>query len=288
MSATAPRGGSPDAPATRVGGRRGASQALLGPVGRVSWASREGRGGRGGADPVCRGGTVGPGCAVSGGWRRCCTFDRDRPATDRRNHAETPRRSTPLKSSHVQRGRPAHGSPPTGNQHSRKSPGIVRKLGVGPRGQPSPMCNTTARAGKSPARPGATLRQSPSGRTPPGARPRPNPAGGRPHHADTGPPTPAGEAQCTYRCVVLPDMPPGQGLTPAENSCLNAPTGAWCSLTWGGYEFICSLAPSQCTYRCVVLPDPCPRERRYDATSRARSATGPGSTPPDRPAPGPE
>ena len=45
---------------------------------------------------------------------------------------------------------------------------------------------------------------------------------------------------------------------------------------------------SQCTYRCVVLPDPCPRERRYDATSRARSATGPGSTPPDRPAPGPE
>ena len=45
---------------------------------------------------------------------------------------------------------------------------------------------------------------------------------------------------------------------------------------------------SQCTYRCVVLPDPCPRERWYDATSRARSATGPGSTPPDRPAPGPE
>jgi len=29
----------------------------------------------------------------------------------------------------------------------------------------------------------------------------------------------------------------------------------------------------------VVLPDPCPRERRYDATSRA---------PPDRPAPSPE
>ena len=43
---------------------------------------------------------------------------------------------------------------------------------------------------------------------------------------------------------------------------------------------------SQCTYRCVVLPDPCLRERRYDATSRARSATGPGSTPADRPAPG--
>ena len=93
---------------------------------------------------------------------------------------------------------------------------------------------------------------------------------------------------------------------------LNAPTGAWCSLTCTeallkGFALLsqctyrCVVLPdyscgclhhiwprSQCTYRCVVLPDPCPRERRYDATSRARSATGPGSTPPDRPAPGPE
>ena len=38
----------------------------------------------------------------AGGSRRCCTFDRDRLAMDRRNHAETPRRSTPLKLSHVQ------------------------------------------------------------------------------------------------------------------------------------------------------------------------------------------
>jgi len=118
-------------------------------------------------------------------------------------------------------------------------------------------------------------------------------------------------SQCTYRCVVLPDSPRCLLCTPSL-TCLNAPTGAWCSLT--GVWLRCSCWPfgsqctyrcvvlpdgamdilvlvfilSQCTYRCVVLPDPCPRERRYDATSRARSATGPGSTPPDRPAPGPE
>ena len=69
------------------------------------------------------------------------------------------------------------------------------------------------------------------------------------------------ESQCTYRCVVLPD-------------------------TEIIDYYILPRLRSQCTYRCVVLPDPCLRERRYDATSRARSATGPGSTPPDRPAPG--
>ena len=92
---------------------------------------------------------------------------------------------------------------------------------------------------------------------------------------------------------------------------LNAPTGAWCSLTPGSdltkgkvgsqCTYRCVVLPdglservsistslSQCTYRCVVLPDPCSREWRYDATSRARSATGPGSTPADRPAPDPD
>ena len=43
-------------------------------------------------------------CAVRGRSGRHCTFDRDPPEADRRNHAETPRRSTPLKSSHVQSG----------------------------------------------------------------------------------------------------------------------------------------------------------------------------------------
>ena len=92
------------------------------------------------------------------------------------------------------------------------------------------------------------------------------------------------KAQHAYKCVVLPDR---EGLRlREERQGLNAPTGAWCSLT-AAYEIILSFIPmSQCTYRCVVLPDPCLREWRYDATSRARSATGPGSTPADRPAPG--
>ena len=93
-------------------------------------------------------------------------------------------------------------------------------------------------------------------------------------------------SQCTYRCVVLPDL---WGLSIyAMFNRLNAPTGAWCSLTLMISRRKSWTLSSQCTYRCVVLPDPCPRERRYYATSRARSATGPGSTPPDRPAPDPE
>ena len=96
----------------------------------------------------------------------------------------------------------------------------------------------------------------------------------------------AHQSQCTYRCVVLPDEILATGFVVF--------TASQCT-------YRCVVLPderlsndlandemSQCTYRCVVLPDTCPRERWYDATSRARSATGPGSTPPDRPAPGPE
>ena len=36
-------------------------------------------------------------------------------------------------------------------------------------------------------------------------------------------------SQCTYRCVVLPDKESRHESRPV--SCLNAPTGAWCSLT---------------------------------------------------------
>ena len=70
-------------------------------------------------------------------------------------------------------------------------------------------------------------------------------------------------SQCTYRCVVLPD--------PFHKMARRI-----------------DRRKSQCTYRCVVLPDPGLREWRNDATSRTRIATGPGSTPPDRPAPGPD
>ena len=36
---------------------------------------------------------------------------------------------------------------------------------------------------------------------------------------------------------------------------LNAPTGAWCSLTITIVVCVATCALSQCTYRCVVLPD---------------------------------
>ena len=36
---------------------------------------------------------------------------------------------------------------------------------------------------------------------------------------------------------------------------LNAPTGAWCSLTVKGITVDGEAIESQCTYRCVVLPD---------------------------------
>ena len=60
------------------------------------------------------------------------------------------------------------------------------------------------------------------------------------------------KAQCTYRCVVLPDDTRGPGITRCTR--LNAPTGAWCSLTWTAM-FVTAHVWSQCTYRCVVLPD---------------------------------
>ena len=86
------------------------------------------------------------------------------------------------------------------------------------------------------------------------------------------------ESQCTYRCVVLPDFvtahiwvwrciclnaPTGAWCSLTEDDayeedeeeCLNAPTGAWCSLTYDHGGSCCHGQRSQCTYRCVVLPD---------------------------------
>ena len=87
------------------------------------------------------------------------------------------------------------------------------------------------------------------------------------------------ESQCTYRCVVLPDITvmssdrivvdglnaptgawcslthgAGEGARPQVGG-LNAPTGAWCSLTRKKPELRKTGPKSQCTYRCVVLPD---------------------------------
>ena len=56
--------------------------------------------------------------------------------------------------------------------------------------------------------------------------------------------------------------------------CLNAPTGAWCSLTTGEALTWLNAAWSQCTYRCVVLPD---RARHFfhpDAVWSLNAPTG--------------
>ena len=94
----------------------------------------------------------------------------------------------------------------------------------------------------------------------------------------SAPPFPARKAQCTYRCMVFPDTPKkGQPikLMPSQCTCrcvvlpdtlvwllqgfvqrLNAPAGAWCSLTRRANARQENSSPwSQCTCRCVVLPD---------------------------------
>ena len=59
------------------------------------------------------------------------------------------------------------------------------------------------------------------------------------------------------RCVVLPDISV-LGRSTALLRRLNAPTGAWCSLTAPSSPPSTPIrGESQCTYRCVVLPDEC-------------------------------
>ena len=65
---------------------------------------------------------------------------------------------------------------------------------------------------------------------------------------------PNGRSQCTYRCVVLPDVETRDDKVVYKIG-LNAPTGAWCSLTGTDYHLAGAHDGSQCTYRCVVLPD---------------------------------
>ena len=57
---------------------------------------------------------------------------------------------------------------------------------------------------------------------------------------------------------MLPDPSRTRTLT-VGSRCLNAPTGAWCSLTRRSHQDPLGLEGSQCTYRCVVLPDGCQR-----------------------------
>jgi len=152
----------------------------------------------------------------------------------------------------------------------------------------------------------ASLRPAPhhmpdTGSTRPGPADAPTTPRGRPRGADPGPspitdssepaprnpmmtgpkipqipgrPKNPSKTQCTYRCVVLPDA---FGLVNSAriDMSLNAPTGAWCSLTlviraekWA--------VLSQCTYRCVVLPDPPTRGAASRASTSLNAPTGAG------------
>ena len=62
------------------------------------------------------------------------------------------------------------------------------------------------------------------------------------------------KAQYAYRRVVLPDLTIFIRLRWLLLR-LNAPTGAWCSLTPIFKSDDDRRRESQCTYRCVVLPD---------------------------------
>ena len=66
-------------------------------------------------------------CAASGPVGRCCTFDRDPLSEDPRDHAETPQRSTALKSSHVQTGPLCTWERITVTSTIRENLGITRK-----------------------------------------------------------------------------------------------------------------------------------------------------------------
>ncbi len=118
----------------------------------------------------------------------------------------------------------AHGSPSAENQHSRKNPGIARKTRnrfVGTLLSDVQRPRTDREESDSPKRESA---RSPA---------RPSPAGGRhpPPH---------------------PSRPPHRR---SRREKLNAPTGAWCSLTDRKVVAYYIEYPSQCTYRCAVLPD---------------------------------
>ena len=98
-------------------------------------------------------------------------------------------------------------------------------------------------------------------------------------------PAPPWRSQCTYRCVVLPDKPLSREFT-SRRAGLNAPTGAWCSLTTTRISIKIDLDVSQCTYRCVVLPDMLPVwvsfEARVVSQCTYRCVVLPDRYPPER------
>ena len=139
------------------------------------------------------------------------------------------------------------GARPLETEVLARVPESCGKLEVDPRGRPSPMCNTTARAGKSssreapiPSDEAAFPRLAREDPDPPGSDPpRSDPAGDRPHRAD---PRPLGHTFwfSTLRCFRERSSRPLRSVPllafPSPRIMLsllflNDLTGAWCSLT---------------------------------------------------------
>ena len=113
------------------------------------------------------------GSGVLGRSGRCCTFDRDPPSEDPRNHAETPRRSTPVKLSHVQTDLLCTWESADARSTIRENRGILRKTWNRPAGPPLSHVQSALPAGpgEGPRRPGVTARPIRAARARPGGAP---------------------------------------------------------------------------------------------------------------------
>ena len=215
------------------------------------------RGTRGGAPPAPdvrhRGGGGGVAHSIGTGRRRIGGIMR-----------KTPNRSAGEPLSNVQHRRAGREEPEPGRPARPRCQTPPRGPGGTPRGRPRSRQmkqHPRNRSEKTPARPAAALRQ-----TPPGVRPRPNPAGDRTHRTGPGlwaavsdekgsaPSDASGNVRadhCDRPCS--PAFPPpritlflpfpnnltgawcflmvGGGSRRSSRPSLNAPTGAWCSLT---------------------------------------------------------
>ena len=75
-------------------------------------------------------------------------------------------------------------------------------------------------------------------------------------------------SQCTYRCVVLPDVIPTATMSPLMSQC------TYSSLTIRGRGRLPAVDRSQCTYRCVVLPDIAPTTCKKLGADSLNAPTG--------------
>ena len=136
-----------------------------GPAGS-GWSIRAGPG------PV----RLGPGVRSGDQLKRSCTFDRNPSSEDPRNHAETPRRSTLVKSSHVQSDPLCTWESTIRKPTIRKNPGIMRKTRNCSTRAPPPNVQLHPNDPRRPAQPENGPHQGTRPSDSPALRPRERPA----------------------------------------------------------------------------------------------------------------